>query len=84
MQSPHAKNLRLCGWSRQSPSALADLMQQSRTRLAMWKLACSYDLLARHAEDRESGGLSYVTDEALHISNPPASDAGDAAAGRDR
>lgn len=81
MQSPHAKNLRLCA---DEARALADLMQQSRTRLAMWKLACSYDLLARHAEDRESGGLSYVTDEALHISNPPASDAGDAAAGRDR
>ena len=81
MQSPHAKNLRLCA---DEARALADLMQQSRTRLAMWKLACSYDLLARHAEDRESGGLSYVTDEALHVSSPPAADGGDAAAGRDR
>lgn len=84
MQSPHAKNLRLCA---DEARALADLMQQSRTRLAMWKLACSYDLLARHAEareDREFGGLSYVTDEARHVGSPPAADGGDAAAGRDR
>jgi len=83
MQS-HAKNLRLCA---DEARALTDLVQQSRTRLAMWKLACSYDLLARHAEareDRESGGLSYVTDEALHVSSSPAADGGDAAAGRDR
>src|ERR1043166_2349073 len=81
MQSPQAKNLRLCA---DEARALADMMQQSRTRLAMWKLACSYDLLARHAEareDREPGGLSYVTGEARPGSSPPPSTGGGRARG---
>jgi hypothetical protein len=50
MQQPRAKNLRRHA---DEARALADRMQDSRTRLSMWKLACSYDLLARHAEAHE-------------------------------
>jgi hypothetical protein len=50
MQQPRAKNLRQHA---DEARAMADRMQDTRTRRTMWNLACSYDLLARHAEVRE-------------------------------